>query len=135
MKYLLDTNIIIYYLNGKYRSIVENFKHTPKSMIYIPGIVMAELEYGAKNSKNYESSIKKIYAFTDTFEKVSFDEDAAKCYGTLRSTLKKQGQLIGANDMLIAATALAEDFVLVTNNVREFERVEGIKLENWVDET
>ena len=131
MKYLLDTNIISYAMRDSHAGIFERLKYIPNHQIGIPSIVIGELEYGARNGGCYDVSIAKARHFTDAFEKVPFTEEAALHYGRIRYDLKCAGTPIGNNDMLIAAIALANQAILVTNNTKEFERVEGLSLENW----
>lgn len=126
MKYLLDTNIIIYYLKGMYPQIGEWLRHTPASDICISAITVAELEYGARGSNNYEKNMSVYRQFISAFQIVDFDADAATCYGDIRCILKNKGTPIGANDMLIAASALSRGLVVVTHNSREFERVDNL---------
>ena len=126
MKYLLDTNIIIYYLKGMYPQIGEWFRHTPASDIYVSTITVAELEYGARGSNNYEKNMSTYRQFISAFQIVDFDVDAAICYGDIRNNLKNKGIPIGANDMHIAASALSKGLVVLTHNSREFERVDNL---------
>ena len=131
MKYYLDTNIIIYALKGQYPALPEHFKEIPSQSIVIPSIVLAEIEYGARKSNNYEITMSRYKQFMDVFIKVPFSEKAAIFYGQIRSDLERRGELIGPNDLMIAAIVLAEDGILVTNNVKEFERVPKLRIENW----
>lgn len=131
MNYFLDTNIIIYALKGVYPAIEEHFASVPSQSIVIPTIVLAEIEYGARKSKNYSATINKYNQFTSVFEKVPFSQKASEYYGIIRSQLEKKGELIGPNDLLIASIVLAEDGILVTNNTKEFNRIEGLRQENW----
>lgn len=133
MKYYLDTNIIIYFINGKYSSIIDKIKKISSQSIVIPSIVLAEIEYGAKKSVDYNKTITKYRQFINVFSIEQFDMHAAQEYGIIRSSLEKAGNLIGPNDMLIASIVKANDGILVTNNVREFERIEGLHIENWCD--
>ena len=132
MKYILDTNIIIYYLKGEYDSIRRHLFHIPSDSILIPSIVLAELYFGADNSSDTERNKRAIDVFISAFEVIDFDKAAAAYYGRIRSELKRAGTPIGANDMLIAALALAHNAVLVTHNVREFSFVSGLITEDWV---
>lgn len=132
MKYFLDTNIISYFLKGKYPSIQDHFASVPAQDIFIPSIVVAEIEYGAEKSSDYKKTKAVYQRFINMFHIVSFSEKAAVHYGRIRSFLEKEGKLIGANDMLIAAIVLSEDGVLVTNNTSEFSRIPGLKTENWI---
>ena len=131
MKYFLDTNIISYFLKGMYPQIKEHLTKVRRDSVFIPSIVASEIEYGARKSFDYEKTIKVYRSFLDVFEVVPFDQASAREYGHLRSSLEKEGKAIGANDMLIAATVLANGGILVTNNVNEFARVPGLKTENW----
>lgn len=131
MKFFLDTNIIIYYMKGQYPAIPEHFKKIPSQSVVIPSVVMAEIEYGARKSRDYLTTINRYHSFTDVFEKVPFTDSAAMIYGEIRHLLEKEGRLIEPNDLLIAATVMAGDGVLVTNNTKEFERVPNLRLENW----
>ncbi len=132
MKYYLDTNIIIYALKGQYPKIIEHFKQVPSQSIVIPTVVIAEIEYGAQKSKDYNKTISKYNQFTDVFNKAPFSEKAAKIYGEIRSNLEKSGNLIGPNDLMIAAIVLSENGILVTNNTKEFERIPNLRLSNWI---
>ncbi|MBR1742578.1 MAG: type II toxin-antitoxin system VapC family toxin [Lachnospiraceae bacterium] len=131
MKYFLDTNIIIYSLKDSFPAVKTHFLKIPSQSIVIPAVVMAEIEYGAMKSYNYEKTIKQYKMFTDVFEKVSFSEEACYYYGKIRSDLEKQGKIIGANDMLIASIVLAEKGILVTHNIGEFQRIKELQIEDW----
>lgn len=133
MLYMLDTNVVIDATNNKKytKSILSHFLNIPVSDIAVSSIVVAELEYGARHSQNYEQTSKVAMQFVSPFEIVPFTQKEAKIYGELREHLAKSGTPIGSNDMLIAAVALAHDAVLVTHNTREFERIENLKLEDW----
>lgn len=131
MKYFLDTNIIIYSLKGLYPQIKSHFLNVPSPSIVIPTIVMAEIEYGARKSYDYQKTIQQYKLFTDTFEKISFSQAASSYYGDIRSRLEKVGKPIGANDLLIASIVLADDGILVTHNTKEFSRIPELSLEDW----
>lgn len=131
MKYYLDTNTIIYSIKGTYPSLVEHFKNVPKESIVIPEIVLAEIEYGARKSNNYNKTIKKYNEFTDYFDIAYFDKNASISYGIIRSELEKIGKQIGPNDLIIASIAQANEGILVTHNTKEFERIKELKIEDW----
>lgn len=135
MKFFLDTNIIIYAINGKFSEIMLNFQCIPSMAIVIPEIVHAEIEYGARKSRNYEKTISLYQKFMNRFSRAPFSNSAAVYYGRIRSDLEARGLVIGANDMLIAATVIAENGTLVTHNTREFSRIAGLKLEDWTEPT
>jgi tRNA(fMet)-specific endonuclease VapC len=131
MRYLLDTNIYIAYLNGRSLNVKRNFLQNSPSEIFLCSIVKAELIYGAMKSKKVEQNIEKLEQFFKQFSSLPFDDDSSKIYGKIRANLEKSGNIIGPNDLLIASVALANDMTLVTNNIGEFERVEGLKIVDW----
>ena len=129
---LLDTNTCIYFLNRASERIVDRFKELSPSQIKLPSITVAELYYGAEKSKFKSRSRERVKRFVSTFEIVSFDEKACSAYAKIRYSLEPSGTPVGPMDLLIASIGLAHNFTLVTNNVMEFQRVKGLKLENWV---
>ena len=129
--YFLDTNTCIYFLNGRSESIRKKILMTPPLEIAIPSIVKAELILGAYKGQFPDKTLEKLEKFLQPFEVVPFDDQAAYRYAEVRSKLEKEGRIIGPNDLIIAALALNHDAVLVTNNVIEFTRVEGLQIENW----
>jgi tRNA(fMet)-specific endonuclease VapC len=131
MRYLLDTNIFIYLCKGKHPEIAERVRHFGPGDIGISSISMAELEFGIAKSAKPENNRRHLQEFLLPFEILPFDYGAAVEYGGIRHFLEKSGEPIGPLDTLIAAHALAAGLCLVTNNKREFERVPGLKLENW----
>ena len=130
--YMLDTNICIYVLKNHTDTLRDKFKATKD--LAISSIVYAELCYGIENGESPKKQLRwqQLDLFTQQLQIVSWDAGAAKHYGSIRAILKKQGTPIGNNDLLIAAHARSLNTVLVTNNVREFERVPDITIENWV---
>ena len=131
MKYMLDTNIIAYAKNNRPAQVLERLKQQDPEDICISSITMAELEFGVYHSAKPEQNQVALMLFLSRIQIVPFDVDAAIEYGVIRADLTRKGTLIGANDRLIVAHAKALGLTLVTNNTREFERVEGLKLENW----
>ena len=132
MKYMLDTNIIAYAKNNRPAQVLERLKQQDPEDICISSITMAELEFGVYHSAKPEQNQVALMLFLSRIQIVPFGVDAAIEYGVIRADLTRKGTLIGANDLLIVAHAKALGLTLVTNNTREFERVEGLKLENWV---
>jgi tRNA(fMet)-specific endonuclease VapC len=130
--YLLDTNICIYAIKNKPISVLEKIKENSKLGIYISSLTIAELEYGIENSNRIKENRVSLIKFLSIFNILSFDDQDAIPYGKLKAKLKKEGTIIGPIDMLLAAQALSKDLILVTNNTKEFERIENLKLENWV---
>lgn len=131
MKYLLDTNTCIRYINGRSPQIRAKLPTIPRVDVGVSIITRAELYYGSARSQTPERSRQKQLEFLQTVQMVLFDEPAALAYGEIRAYLDKQGTPIGGNDLLIAATALANNLVIVTHNTREFGRVPGLKIEDW----
>jgi len=130
--YLLDTNICIYAIKNKPISVLEKIKENSKLGIYISSLTIAELEYGIENSNRIKENRVSLIKFLSIFNILSFDDKDAIPYGKLKAKLKKEGTIIGPIDMLLVAQALSKDLILVTNNTKEFERIENLKLENWV---
>ena len=129
--YMLDTNICIYVLRNRSEHLRNKFKAIEN--LCISSVTFGELCFGIENG---DDSLKKprweqLNLFTQRLRIASWDEDAARHYGFIRALLKKQGTPIGNNDLLIAAHARSRNAVLVTNNIREFDRVPDLSLENW----
>ena len=131
MTYYLDSNIYIYFEKKMYESIAEKLMSTSVEKIKIPAMVAAELLYGAEKSAKREFNLSRLRRFLSLFEIIPFDEKAAECYRSVRVELERKGQIIGGNDLVIAATVLSRAGVLVTRNINEFSRVEGLALEDW----
>ena len=131
MKYLLDTNTCIRYLNGTSESVRRRIERIHPESIAVCSVVKAELFYGSVKSRYPERNLRKQKNFLNRFVSYPFDDEAAERYGKIRSELEKAGTPIGPNDLMIAATALVQNLILVTHNMREFERVEGLLLEDW----
>ncbi len=134
MKIFLDTNICIYFLQGRKPQLKRKFQLFKPGDIKIPSIVKAELLLGAEKSERREFNLAKINEFLFPFTIIPFDTSAAEEYAAIRSALEKKGATIGANDYIIAATVLADNGLLVTNNTREFRRVPQLKVEDWTTE-
>ncbi|GBF82790.1 type II toxin-antitoxin system tRNA(fMet)-specific endonuclease VapC [Aphanothece sacrum] len=133
MKYLLDTNICIYLIKKKPFKVFEKFKNIEPGDIGVSSITVAELKYGVYKSQHLEKNKVALTQFLIPLEIVSFDVNATVIYGQIRANLEREGMIIGAMDMLIAAQAVALDLILITNNIKEFTRVPNLKLENWID--
>jgi tRNA(fMet)-specific endonuclease VapC len=130
--YLLDTNICIYAIKHKPPGVLEVIKKKFREGLYISSLTVAELEYGVENSNRIQENRIALLKFLSIFYVLNFDDTDAIPYGKLKAKLKKEGQLIGPIDMLLAAQALSKSLILVTNNTREFERIADLKIENWV---
>jgi tRNA(fMet)-specific endonuclease VapC len=129
--YLLDTDIIIYWLKNKFPKINQKIKKIDGDCIFMSSITVAELYFGAQNSKKKEENISLIDELLTETNVIDFDENAGKCFGEIKSNLKKEGKIICDSDLFIAATAVSNDFILVTNNEKHFKRIKRLKVENW----
>lgn len=130
-RYMLDTNIISYMLRGSSETAREKLSEHADDELCISSITYAELRYGVVHSSNPTRNQVALSLFLSGVEILAFDGEASEKYALIWHDLTNRGQLIGANDLLIAAHALAADAVLVTHNVREFERVEGLVVDDW----
>ena len=132
MKYMLDTNIVAYAKNNRPDVVLQKFRQYDPNDLCISAITLAELEFGIANSSNPAQNRLALFAFLAGIEVLDFDAAAAREYGSIRKQLKDSGTPIGANDLLIAAHARSQGLALITNNTREFDRVENLQVENWV---
>ena len=132
MMFLIDTNICIYIMNDHPPQVIQKFREIGVGNICISSITVSELQYGVCKSKHIKKNMKRLDEFLSPFEIISYDESASRYYGKIRSHLEKQGNVIGPLDMLIAAHALSENLTVITNNEKEFKRVNALKVENWV---
>ena len=133
MMYMLDTNICIYIIKQKPKSVIDKFKKMKNANICISSITYSELLYCAEKSSNIAKNLLALTMFLSNIEILSYDESASVDYGIIRAKLEKQGKIIGPLDMLIAAHAKSLNITLVSNNLKEFERVDGLRIENWVE--
>lgn len=131
MKYLLDTNTCIRYINGTSQPVFERLNAQDEGDVVVCSVVKAELFYGAMHSQNLTKNLANQKKFLSLFASLPFDDSAAEHYGRIRSELAKVGTPIGGNDLMIAAIALANNLILVTHNLKEFGRVKGLKVEDW----
>jgi tRNA(fMet)-specific endonuclease VapC len=131
MNYLLDTNICIYIINRRSPSVLKRIQARQPEQIAISTVTVAELEYGVAQSRQPDQNRVALLEFLLPFEILDFDQMAALEYGQIRSSLEKKGRPIGPMDMLLAAQAKSRNLVLVTNNEKEFRRVDGLHVENW----
>lgn len=134
MRFILDTNICIYIIKKKPVQVFKRLLNLPLGKVGISSITMAELEYGVKKSLQPEKNQLALNQFLIPLEIFDFDSTAAFEYGIIRAELERKGTPIGSLDTLIAAHARSLELTLVTNNEREFERVTGLRIENWVKE-
>jgi len=135
MKYLLDTNICIALIRQRPAGLLQRLTSLEPGEVGLSSITLAELIYVADKSSQTEQNLAALEQFLLPLELVNFDESAATAYGQIRAGLEHEGKVIGSMDMLIAAHALSLNTILVTNNTKEFGRVSGLLLEDWISET
>lgn len=131
MKVLLDTNICIYLIRERPPEVLRRFEDHAVGDIGLSSVTAAELYFGARKSQRPDQNVQALEQFLLPLEIAGFGHAAAAAYGGIRASLEQRGAPIGSLDTLIAAHAVSLDVTLVTNNVREFERVPGIRLDNW----
>jgi len=129
--YLLDTNPCIRYLNAKSDTVRRRIESAGDEQLVVCSVVKAELFFGAVKSISPEETSASQRQFLSRFVSLPFDDDAAETYAGIRADLESQGLPIGSNDRMIAAIALANNLTLVTHNTAEFERVKGLRIEDW----
>ncbi len=133
MRYMLDTNICIYAIKHKPEQVfVRLQEHNPED-VCISSVTYAELVHGVEKSMAVEKNRLALTLLLSNIEIMSFDSLAAESYGEIRANLEKMGMPIGPLDMMIAGHAKSLGYTVVTNNTKEFERVKGLKLENWAE--
>ncbi|HBL56388.1 MAG TPA: type II toxin-antitoxin system VapC family toxin [Candidatus Lambdaproteobacteria bacterium] len=133
MRYLLDTDTCIYLIKKQSPEIIEHFKSHKISAVAVSIISYFELEYGVRNSDSVRQNKAALNKFIDSIHLIGMDRLAADSSALIRAELKKKGTSIGPYDTFIAGIALSQNLILVSNNIREFERVEGLKIENWLE--
>ncbi len=131
MRYLLDTNVCVMYLNGRSNALRDRLISIPIEDMAVSAVVKSELFYGAMRSNNPTKTLERQQEFLDRFVSLPFGDESVLLFGQIRARLASAGTPIGAYDLQIAAIALANDLILVTHNTREFERVDGLQLEDW----
>jgi tRNA(fMet)-specific endonuclease VapC len=132
MMYMLDTNICIYIIKKKPKGVFDRFERLTVGSVCMSLVTLAELEYGALRSNNSKKALDILAELVSYIPVISIEENVAKHYAQIRADLAAKGEMIGNNDLWIAAHTRSMDYILVSNNVKEFERVEKLKLENWV---
>jgi len=131
MKYLLDTDTCIYIMNRRPAGAIQRCKQCEPGEIGISSITLSELRYGVSKGAHRTKNEIRLDNFLFPFEILSYPDDAARAYGDIRFQLEQQGKPIGPLDTLIAAHAMSQDLILITNNVKEFKRIKKLKVENW----
>jgi len=131
LKFLLDTNICIYVIKRKPLEVLSKFNEH-SGQLAISSITLAELVHGAEKSEFVDRNLRTVEDFCSRLEILDYGDKAAAHYGSIRSTLEKKGQTIGVNDLHIAGHCRSEGLILVSNNLKEFNRVDALRTENWI---
>jgi tRNA(fMet)-specific endonuclease VapC len=132
-RYLLDTNICIYIQRQKPKEVLARFQKLKPGDAAISVITWGELLYGAEKSQQSKKALQLLEEFKSLIPVLPMSENAGKAYGAIRASLESKGKTIGNNDLWIAAHARAAALTIVTNNEREFKRIAGLKVQNWVE--
>ena len=136
MNYLLDTNICIYIIKKSPEQVIKKLEaivnSEGKNEIYLSSVTVSELYYGVHKSNQVEKNLEALNGFLTPFQVTDFDLKSAEIYGEIRSVLERAGNVIGPYDLQIASISIAHDYILVTNNTKEFKRIKQLTLENWV---
>ena len=132
LRYMLDTNIVIYVIKRRPIEVLEVFNRHAGQMS-ISSITLAELLHGVEKSAMPDHNLLQVEDFISRLEVLPYSDKAAAHYGDIRADLERKGTIIGVNDLHTAGHARSEGFTLVTNNTREFERVDALRLANWVE--
>lgn len=133
MRYMLDTNICIYAIKHKPEKVFNILQEVDPEDVCVSSVTYAELVHGVEKSAAVEKNRLALFMLLANIEIKNFDTDAADCYGKIRADLEKKGTPIGPLDMMIAGHAQSLDLTIVTNNVKEFARVDNLKIENWTE--
>lgn len=131
MKYLLDTNTCIYLLNGN-QQLMKKVQEGGAYSLALSYSVLAELYFGAYNSKRVDANLNRIEVFKRNLAILSESDESARLFGKIKADLRAKGNTIDDFDILIASVAVSNDCILITNNTIHFERIEDLKLENWL---
>jgi len=131
MQYLLDTNTCIELIRKRSQRVLSKLTSHAISDIVLSTITIAELQYGVQKSRFVVQNQQALNQFLIPFQYLDFDDSAAQAYGIIRAHLESQGTPIGSLDMLLAAQAIAHSLILVTNNVKEFQRIPNLQIEDW----
>lgn len=131
MIYLLDTDICIYWLNGR-QEIKDKLIKLIDDDFSISIITLAELQFGAYNSANIQKNIQKINDFESSIDVIELDKRCVEIFAKTKTKLRVEGRMLDDFDILIAATAIANDYILVTNNIKHFERIDELQVEKWI---
>lgn len=133
MRYMLDTDTCIYIIKNKPNEVIERFKKYDIEEICISSITYSELMYGVRKSQQSVKNYISLILFVNNIEIMDYDSKAGECYGDIKTELEIKGTPIGSLDTLIAAHAKSLGYTIITNNTKEYKRINGLKVENWVN--
>jgi tRNA(fMet)-specific endonuclease VapC len=130
-RYLLDTDTVIFWLKVRYPQINQKIETLEPDRLFISTVTVAELYFGAYNSSRIKENVSLIDELTSEIQVISLESEAGKFFGRKKAELKRKGEILPDSDLFIAAIAVSNDLVLVSNNERHFSRIEELRLENW----
>lgn len=133
-RYMMDTDTCIYLRKRRPPEVEEKFRQLKRGEVVMSMITYGELYNGASKSREAEAALYNLERLSESLPVQPMSIDVASCYGEIRSTLEKQGNIIGGNDLWIAAHALSLGLIIITNNTAEFSRVPDLQIENWLDD-
>jgi len=133
--YLVDTDIIIYWLKDTYPQIKKKIEKIEDGCIFISSITVAELYFGAYNSSKLDDNLKLISELISEINILNFDPKSGEQFGKIKADLKNKGKMLNDSDLFIAATAISNNLTLVTNNEKHFQRIENLTIKNWTKQT
>jgi tRNA(fMet)-specific endonuclease VapC len=131
VKYLVDTNILIYLCNSKSKPLENKFKTHQPDEFAVSAITVGEMIYGVNKSRQRYRNLQAILKIVSPFRILDFDSSDGWQYGEIRAELEKKGTIIGGNDIMIAAQARGRGLIVITNNIKEYKRVPSLKIEDW----
>jgi len=131
VKYLVDTNILIYLCNSKSKLLENKFKTHQPDEFAVSAITVGEMIYGVNKSRQRYRNLQAILKIVSPFRILDFDSSDGWQYGEIRAELEKKGMSIGGNDIMIAAQAKRRGLIVITNNTKEYKRIIGLKIEDW----
>ncbi|MGC9311535.1 MAG: type II toxin-antitoxin system tRNA(fMet)-specific endonuclease VapC [Sediminispirochaetaceae bacterium] len=129
--YLIDTNMCIYAIKRKPEKVFDAIKKKSKDGLFVSSLTVAELEFGVQNSERKAKNRLALLKFLSLFNILNFAESDAIEFGRIKVQLRRKGSVVGTVDMLLAAQAISKEMIFVTNNVKEFNRIEGLRIEDW----
>jgi len=132
MNYIIDSDILIYFIKGQ-RDVVEKLINIPPQNLFTTRINYTELFYGAYNSTRIKENLETVSGLLDRFQILEFDKNSSEIFAKVKANLKQNGNIIADMDLMIASISISNNYILVTNNIKHFERIKNLKIEKWIE--